>query len=710
MSGIDGHQDADIDIGQLFAAVWQRRRRIVATTALSAVLAFGVSSLLTPDYKAETRILIEARGGVTGETGQGASEPVLDQLNIASQAQLLQSADLIRQIVRDLDLASRKEFDPEAYSLLPDPLALLRLKQNPLSLPAEDRIVKTFRDKLQVYPLEGSRVIAIEFSSQDPKLAADIPNRMADLYLSMQSGAKRDTHSQAAGWLEPEIATLRTRVADAEKKVADYRASAGLFQSSDNTSFTAQQLSGMSSELARVRGERANAQARAENVRAALQAGNGYDTLGDIVGSAMIQRLKESQSQVEGEIAQASIALLDGHPRLKALRAQLAGIRRQIETESRKILASLENEASVARLREQELMQQLSGLKAQSAQAGEEEVGLRALEREAAAERQLLETYLARYRAAASRVDGNSTPADARIVSTAMEPPEPYFPKVIPITIVIALASLLLQVIGIIVVALFSGRGLRPTESRLPAARPLQPAPAVAEPVVVLQEKTAGPVPIPAPLPELALSGLPSDGVQPSGLASVSDYLMRRRDALAVIVSPKGDDGSATTVSLARHLAGARRSVVLLDLSGTACATRLMAQSAQLPGITDLLCGAAAFGDTIHPDRLSGVHIIPAGNADPVEAMRAADRLGMIIDALAGAYEIVLVDCGATDMTMLERLTRASTAEVILSVANASADEIAAVSARYATAGYPDALVMMADPSDDPRRRGRDAA
>ena len=73
-------------------------------------------------------------------------------------------------------------------------------------------------------------------------------------------------------------------------------------------------------------------------------------------------------------------------------------------------------------VREQQLVQQLNGVKADSARAGEEEVGLRALEREAAAQRQLLETYLARYREAASRVDPNSTPADARVVSTAIEP------------------------------------------------------------------------------------------------------------------------------------------------------------------------------------------------------------------------------------------------------------------------------------------------
>lgn len=773
MSGISGTQDADIDLGQLFAAVWEKRRRILATTALVAALAAGGASLLTPDYKAETRLLIEARGaGMAGEAGQGVTEGVLDQSNVASQAQILQSADLIRTIARDMNLSARKEFDPAAHALLPDPLVLLGLKPNPLDLPAEDRIVETFREKLQVYPVEGSRVIAIEFRSEDPKLAAAIPNRMADDYLALQSGAKRDTHSDATRWLQPEIETLRARVAAAEKKVADYRAAHGLFQSGENTSFPAQQLNDMSAELARVRGERAAAQARAENVRAALAAGLGTDTLGDIVASPMIQRLKETDAALRSQIAEASISLMEGHPRLKALRAQLAGIARQIEAETRKVLASLDSEARVARLKEEDLMRQLGTVQAESARTGEGEVGLRALEREAAAERQLLETYLARYREAASRVDVQSTPADARIVSTAIEPPEPYFPKVMPITIVCALGALVLQVIGIILVALFSGRALRPADAAL--AEPSLPGAGAAGPVASgmppgadrpgalrphaemavliaeaerygppLSSKSAampaelpravgpaagpatGPAPGPAEEPEPgeaglaakpeAEAGVPDEAaaagaLPPLGLEAVRDYLLRRRDTLAIVVSPSGDDGSAATVTLARALAASRRSVVLIDLTGSACPTRLMTGEARLAGITDLLCGDAAFGETIHPDRLSEAHVIPQGGADPVVAMRAADRLTMIVDALAGAYEIVLVECGPADARALERLMRGSQAELILSMGGADAVAIADAAGRFAGAGYPDALVMTGEGDLPGTPRGRHAA
>jgi exopolysaccharide transport family protein len=712
MSSVNsGHQDVDIDLRQVAGAVWQRRTRILLVGVAAAVLALAGASVIKPSYKGEARLLIESRSPnlSAGEGAPSANDPVLDSLNVTSQAQLLQSSDLIKRVARELNLAKIKEFDPAAQSLLPDPLVMIGLKQDPLKLDPEDRVIQEFRDKLQVYAVENSRVIAIEFSSHDPKLAADIPNKMAQIYLQIQSGAKLDTHSETAKWLEPEIANLTQKVREAERKVAEYRSSNGLFQSTENNSFSTQQLNDISTELARVRAERANAEARAENVRAALKAGRQSDTLADVVGSQVIQRMKEAEANLQAQINDQSTALLEGHPRLKGLRAQLTGIRQQIDSETKKILASLDNEAEVSRLRERQLMGQLTGLKADSARTGEEEVGLRALEREAAAQRQLLETYLARYREASSRLDSNSSPADARIVSGAVEPSEPYFPKIIPIVIVVTLASVIINCLMIIIGELFSGRALRPIGlRRSDDDGEVVLAPVAAAPLAVHQmQAEAGrfgrvETPHEPQADVVAETSLHSADAVPAGeeadsaftLASVAHYLHRRAVPVAIAVSPAGDDGSTATVMLARAVAEQGRTVVLVDMTGTACPTRLMAQDGKLPGITDLLCGEAAFGEAIHRDRLSDVHIVPHGAAEPERAMRGVDRLAMIIDALIDAYDLVLVECGPAEIDTLNRLTRNEAAEIILSVPSIGDDDLASLVVDFEEAGYRNLLIM----------------
>lgn len=734
-------RDVDIDLGRLVAAIWQRKGRIAAVTLLAGGAAFVIASMMSPAYKGEARVLIESRAASFGASQQSnaPAEPVLDELTVSSQAQILQSVDLIKQVAKDMKLYELEEFDPEARpSLVSGLLVAIGIKKDPLQVPPEERILKAFREKLQVYQVESSRVITVEFSSEDPKLAAAIPNEMMKAYIALQSGAKLDTSTEAARWLEPEIANLREKVRAADRKVADYRASSDLLSAGQGETLATRQLSDISTELGRIRGERANSEARAESVRNALSSGRPLDTFPDVVASPTIQRLKENETAIRSQISDLSSSLLEGHPRIRALRNQLNGIQAQIQEETRKVLASLENEANVSRLRERQLVQQLNVLKTESVRAGEQQVGLNDLEREASAQRQLLETYLARYREATSRAGSvDSTPADARVISAAVEPREPYFPKTGAITIVVTLAAFLLSCIVVMLVELFTGRALKPVgknhvsplsdpppparaavptdettdvpEQPLPtrhedAPPAVQAMPAAAFQPIVEQER---PIPVaavaaPAILPAEELAAATADAAEEQAdnegdfsIDAVAAFLATRlAKPVAAVVSPAGDSGSTTTVMLARALSEMGRSVVLVDMTASACPTRLMAPEAGLPGVMDLLAGAAAFGETIHGDRLSDAHIVPRGNAQPREAMRAIDRLTMILSALSDAYDTVLVECGAVQISSLEKMLRNLPAEIIVSVPGNDGEMLEKTLGALVSHGYEQALPM----------------
>jgi exopolysaccharide transport family protein len=734
-------RDVDIDLARLVAAIWQRKGRIAAVTLLAGGAAFVIASMMSPAYKGEARVLIESRAASFGASQQSnaPAEPVLDELTVSSQVQILQSVDLIKQVAKDMKLYELEEFDPEAHpSFISGLLVAIGIKKDPLQVPPEERILTAFREKLQVYQVESSRVITVEFSSEDPKLAATIPNEMMKAYIALQSGAKLDTSTEAARWLEPEIANLREKVRDADRKVADYRASSDLLSAGQGETLATRQLSDISTELGRIRGERANAEARAEGVRNALASGRPLDTFPDVVGSPTIQRLKENETAIRSQISDLSSSLLGGHPRIRALRNQLDGIQAQIQEETRKVLASLENEANVSRLRERQLVQQLNVLKTESVRAGEQQVGLNDLEREASAQRQLLETYLARYREATSRAGSvDSTPADARVISAAVEPREPYFPKTGAITIVVTLAAFLLSCIVVMLVELFTGRALKPvgknhipplsdppSPTRAPAEKdettdvpeqPLstphedeQPAvrvmPAAASQLIIEEERpipvaaVAAPPALPAEEPAAAIPDLSEDETDAEGdfsIDAVAGFLATRlAKPVAAVVSPAGDSGSTTTVMLARALSEMGRSVVLVDMTASACPTRLMAPEAGLPGVMDLLAGAAAFGETIHGDRLSDAHIVPRGNAQPREAMRAIDRLTMILSALSDAYDTVLVECGAVQISSLEKMLRNLPAEIIISVPGKDSEMLEKTLDDLVAQGYEQALPM----------------
>lgn len=702
MSGVHtGSQDFDIDLARLFSSISRNFGKIVFISLIVTVLAFLAATFVGPRYSAETRVLIETRESVftRSEENRADDRPILDEEGVLSQVEVMMSTDLLKSVARELNLASRSEFDSAAnMSAFERGLVMLGLLNDPVAIAPEERVLKEFRDKLSIYRVDRSRVIVIEFWSKDQKLAADVPNAIAEAYIAIQRDAKLASNVDATAWLEPEIEDLRRRVKEAESRVANYRASSDLLIGRGENVLATQQLSDLSTELSRVRASRASAEATAKSVSAALQRGASLDTLPNILDSDLIQRLRERQVRLRAEIAELSTTLLDGHPRIKSLKSQLADFDEQIRLEAQKVLEGLKTDAETARIREQQLERSLNELKAESARAGSEEVELRALEREATAQRELLESYLTRYREAASRKQYNYLPVDARIFSRAIVPTEPYFPKKLPIVISAFLGAMLIMILFTLVRELFSGRAMVavPNGYRQPIADVEMPvASMVTHSPSIAPEKLE-----PANL-EIA---------DEMSIGNVAEKVIASGVARAIIVSPEGDEAAASSVMLAREIADTGLRVLLLDLTASGAASSPLLEGQALPGITDLLSGEAQFADVIHVDHYSECHVIPVGTASPARAMRAVERLPIILNSLTTAYDIVVVECGATDAAGLHRLVSDGTEILVSVIDTTSADNIESI-ADLARGGYEDVMLVSPAVSDvSAKNRDRTAA
>lgn len=698
-------RDVDVDLGRLFSSLARDWKRIVAVAIAVTIAAFLVASFLTPKYMAETRILIETRESeITRiDTGNQGTPAILDGEGIASQVEVIGSTDILRKVAHDLDLASRKEFNPEP-SMIERALILVGVMADPSAVSPEERTLTKFRDRLNVYRVENSRVIVIEFSSADQKLAAAVPNAMADAYLAVQQQAKLQSNTDATGWLEPEIADLREKVKQAEARVADFRGKSDLLIGQNNSVLATQQLSDFSSELSRVRAARSAAEANAAQIRAALNAGASLDTMPEVLQSSLIQTLREREGDIRGQIADLSTTLLAGHPRIRSLNSQLADVEAQIRAEGRKVLAGVEAEARAAKAREDSLVADLNRLKAESARADSDLVELRSYEREAAAQRELLESYLTRYREATSRGDRNYLLADARIFSRASVPAQPYFPKILPITISAFAAALLLMAVFTLLRELFSGRAMVPaaravpepaTELMMPnyaeaadapkseVVAPAAPRDVVAEPprpepAVAVRRIVDVPQPVPARETVALAPRQLRRSIGEVDVDRAAETLIAGGATRAVFVSPEGDEGAAASVLVAREVADAGLRVILLDLTASGAASRPMLENGSYPGITNLLVSEAAFSDVIHADLYSDCAVIPVGTANAARAMRAAERLPIILQSLNTAYDMVVVECGPADADAIRRLVGGDTSLLVSAIEPSEAVEEAA--------------------------------
>ncbi len=331
----------------------------------------------------------------------------------------------------------------------------------------EERVLAAYYDRLTAFAIDKSRVITIEFQSADPELAARGANVIAEKYLSLQQVAKQDQARSAGQWLSGELEKLRSKVSEAEAKVEDYRAKSNLFVGSNNTSLVNQQLTELSSQVSAARAQKADAEARARQIREALRSGQALDS-SDVTNSELIRRLSEQRVTLRAQLAEQSSTLLPQHPRIKEMRAQIADLDQQIRAEGDRLVRSLESEAKVAGARLETLSANLDQFKRQTASTSDQDVQLRALEREAKAQRDLFESYLAKYREATARDSIAAAPADARIISRAVVSNIPYFPKKMPIVLIAALGTFCLATAFVVTGALLSGETYRPAPSRRP--------------------------------------------------------------------------------------------------------------------------------------------------------------------------------------------------------------------------------------------------
>ena len=668
-------ESGDLDLRGLGQALLRHKNWIIVPTLIAAALSIAAVNLVTPRYKSEARILIDGRENVflrpNGERNE--ERTALDAEAVTSQVQLLLSRDLAREVIRKNKLAERPEFDPVLRGFLPvkSLLALFGIGRDPFSLTPEERVLDAYFDRFTAYAVDKSRVVVIEFQSIDPDLAARVANSIAESYLVLQQDARQEQAKSASQWLSGEIDNLRRKVADDESRVEDFRSKSSLFVGTNNTTLSNQQMGELNTQLNNARALKSDAESKARLIREMLQSGQPIES-SEIFNSELIRRLAEQRVTLRAQLAEQSSTLLDGHPRIKELKAQLADLDRQLREEASKISRSLDNDARIAGGRVEGLSASLEQLKKQATSTNGQDVQLRALEREAKAQRDLLESYLAKYREANTRENIDAAPADGRIISRAIVSNTPAYPKKLPIVLIATLATLMLSAGAIV-----TGELLRMTAPRAPVAfgashqRELAPVRAPAPATIAPADPAYAPAPNPNPDPDPApvfrearMEDVPAEFTEIERLA---DDLRSAGDAarkITILGTASNESITLTALTLARLIVRDAK-VVVVDLSASSPTIAAVSVDPAAPGLAELMQGEVSFSQVITKDRLSRVHLVSAGRPGSDPALLQSPRLTLAVDALLRVYDHVVLDAGTASDLPAELLTRQACAVVV---------------------------------------------
>jgi uncharacterized protein involved in exopolysaccharide biosynthesis len=654
-----------LDLSALWAAIKRRKFWIIAPTLAALGLSFVAVNVVTPRYTGEAKLLLESRGGFYALPGQAQTDSgQFDSEAVQSQVQVIMSRDLAREAIKRIGLVGNGEFDSGvgALSALRKLAVMIGLGGHPADRSPEERVLEKYYDRLLVYPVGRSRIVSVEFTSRDAALAAKGANTIAETYLELQEAAKQENARSASNWLSTTIEPLRKRVAEAEAKVEDYRSKNGLFSGPNNTTISSQQLTDLSAQLSSARSQQAESQAKAGLIRDAIKQGRTFE-IPDVANNDLVRRLIEQRVNLRAQIAAESRSLLPEHPRIKELNAQLLDLEGQLRAAAERTVRTLENEAKIAGQRVESFQAALDGQKKNVSSANDSEVQLRALEREARTLREQLEQYMQRYREAVARDTMNATPADARIISRAVEPTEPSFPKKVPVVLVATLATFLIALATIVTRELLNGQGRSlpdaprgprwvsagSSEDEMEAPDPVPGTPRHARVAGLLTHAgKLGQARLDLDRPELTLAEIAERTHEPA----------RGMAPLALVLDGAGD-GAARPRDLAELLAQRCR-CVLVDLSSD--------HGGGEAGFSELLAGEALFSDIITRASGSRLHRIGAGRAGRAAVLAAPDLVDVALDALCETYDWVLVAAASNDDgTVLAPVARRAQAGLVMS-------------------------------------------
>ena len=378
----------------------------------------------------------------------GGERATIDPEAVTSQIQLVLSRDLAREVIKKEKLADNPEFDPalRGPSVLRVLLSLFGIGRDPAAMTqgrAHARILLRPAQRLRGGKIPRDR--RSTSSRPIPTSPPASPTRSPQTYLKMQQTAKQDQTRAAGDWLAGEIANLRIKVADAEAKVEAYRAKSNLFVGSNNTSLPNQQLTEINSQISAARGQKADLEARARQLRDLIRSGKPIES-SDIANSESMRRLIEQRNALRSQLAEQSTTLLDQHPRIKELQGADRRSRARnshrgrapgapSSTTTPRSPATGWRRSPPASTRSKSLPRRPTSRTCNCARSS-------ARPRPSAI---CSNPISAKYREATARDNINAAPPEARIISRASPSIKPDYPKKLPTVLIAAFAAFALS-------------------------------------------------------------------------------------------------------------------------------------------------------------------------------------------------------------------------------------------------------------------------
>src|SRR5712664_2363380 len=413
-------------------------RKRMPTVLIVFTILFSISLIATlkqkPLYRAQVLLEIQKENPDIPTIQELYELDSVSDAYLRSQYTILGSESLARSVIDKLRVDTIGEFNaPEWWSWRWGKKKNVDAPQVFAAGPARAdrevyrRVLERFRDRLQIDPINRSRLVTIQFDSHDAGLTARVANCLAENYVEQNLEARWTATQKAADWLSQQLSGVKGRLEKSEERLQEYARRNGLvFLETDkepSRNIENEQVQQLQEELTKAEARRYEKEA----LYRVVEAGD-YNVLPGEFESKVIQDLTERLAELKREYARLSATFNADYPRVKEIQSQIEEIAAAIREQRKDAAGQITSDYLAAVRRENLVRQALQQEQKQMNQVAARAVQYNILKREVDTNKQLYDGLLQRLKEAS--VSASLRASNIRIVDAAEPPTKPVIPKI----------------------------------------------------------------------------------------------------------------------------------------------------------------------------------------------------------------------------------------------------------------------------------------
>ncbi|WP_322867757.1 GumC family protein [Aquicoccus sp. G2-2] len=610
----------EIDLLEVLRTIWRGKLLIIATCIITVALGVWYAFFhAVPEYTATSIVTLESRQENVTDMASVITGLSGDQPTINTEVEVLKSRKLIEKLVLDLDLLDDPEFNstlrPEPQFSIGKGVRYIRaLIHGPEVQPKLsdrailEKVIDNVSETLAISNVRQSYVFRIQAKSESSQKAADIANRLAELYIQDQITVKFDKTEQAAVWLSERVSELQIELENAEGKLKDYTSNINLISPEGLTALNRQLKEMRDRRTVLEKGRQAQREKAAQLAR--LNSDGPDEALITALNNASLSAafadLQAGRSDAMANFKRRTQQLLDrarfdgkrAEDQVAALNGSIAEAERQIETQSQEL------------------------------------VKLQQLQREAEANRILYEAFLSRLKE--TSIQQGIQQADSRILSNAAVPTAPTAPRK---ALILALSLMLGLFLGVAIVVL---RELSQNTFRAPET---------------LESRTGysvlGKLPIiPARRRKRVLKYLAErhnsaavEAIRDLRTSLLLSSLDKEPQVIMSTSSIPGEGKTTTSLALSQNLAGLGKKVLLVEGDIRRRTFGQYFDLSERKGILSVLSGDATLEEAVYHEEMLNIDLL-CGEKSTINAadVFSSARFTQFLQDLRKVYDYIVID------------------------------------------------------------------